>query len=465
MNDKQKTIANEVSVRGIGLHTGQEVSLTFKPAPENHGYKFKRTDIENQPIVDANVDYVVDTSRGTTIEHKGVRVATVEHTLSAVAGLGIDNILIELDCSEPPILDGSAKFYVEALLKAGIVEQDAEKEYFTLRENLSYYDKEKMVEMFAVPSDNYRLSTMIDYETKVLGTQNAHLNRLSDFAEEIAPCRTFVFLHELEYLLSNNLIKGGDLKNAIVFVNRVVSQDELDRLASLFDKPKMAVRDEGILNNLELYHQNEPARHKLLDIVGDLALIGKPLKAHIFANRPGHKSNVEFAKLIKEHILAEASKERAPVVDHNDTPLYNINQIKKFLPHRYPFLLIDKIIEIGETHIIGTKNVTANEEFFNGHFPDEPLMPGVLQIEAMAQVGGMFVLNTVPDPENYLTYFLRIDNAKFRHKVIPGDTLVFYLELKTPIRRGICNMQGKAYVGDKIVMEADLLAQISKKPS
>jgi UDP-3-O-[3-hydroxymyristoyl] N-acetylglucosamine deacetylase/3-hydroxyacyl-[acyl-carrier-protein] dehydratase len=306
---------------------------------------------------------------------------------------------------------------------------------------------------------------MIDYETNVLGTQNAHLNCFDDFASEIAPSRTFVFLHELEYLLNNDLIKGGDLKNAIVFVNRVVSQREFDRLSDLFGKPKIEVRKEGILNNLELYYANEPARHKLLDIVGDMALIGTPVKGHIFANRPGHKTNIEFAKLLKEHILQETACEKAPKYDPLIPPLFDINQIKRFLPHRYPFLLIDKILELGESHIIGIKNVTANEEFFSGHFPEEPVMPGVLQVEAMAQVGGMFVLNTVPDPENYLTYFLRIDNTKFRHKVIPGDTLVFHLELKSPLRRGICHMYGKAWVGNRIVMESELLAQISKKPN
>lgn len=465
MKEKQKTISREVSVSGIGLHTGQKVTLTFKPAKANHGYKFKRIDLENQPVIDASVDYVVDTSRGTTIEHNGVRIATVEHVLSALAGLEIDNALIEINCSEPPILDGSAKFYVEALQSAGITTLDAEKKYFTLTSNIFLKDEEKKVEMLIVPSDQFQVSAMIDYETQVLSTQNAHLKILKDFAKEIAPCRTFVFLHELEHLLKNDLIKGGDLKNAIVFVNREVEQDELDRLADLFSKPKIAVRQDGILNNLEMYFPNEPARHKLLDIVGDLALIGMPIKGHIYANRPGHKTNVEFAKLIKEQILRESSGDKAPYYDPTLPPLYDINQIKKFLPHRYPFLLIDKIIKIGESDIIGIKNVTSNEEFFIGHFPDEPVMPGVLQIEAMAQVGGMFVLNTVPDPENYLTYFLRIDNTKFRHKVIPGDTLVFHLELKSPIRRGICNMIGKAYVGNKIVMESELLAQISKKPN
>lgn len=464
MAEKQRTITKEVSVSGIGLHTGQHVELTYKPAPVNHGYKFKRVDLKGEPIIEASVDYVVDTSRGTTIEHKGVRIATVEHALAALAGLQIDNALIELNCSEPPILDGSAKFFVEALLSAGIREQEAERKYFEIKSLLSYSDPGKKTEMLIVPDSTFNISCMIDYETKVLGTQNARLNHFQDFATEIAPCRTFVFLHELEYLLQNNLIKGGDLKNAIVFVNRQVSQEELDRLADLFSKPKIAVRDEGILNHLELFFSNEPARHKLLDIVGDLALIGMPIKGHVIATRPGHKTNIEFARLIRKHIKDEESAEKSPFYNPEVPPLYDINQIKKILPHRYPFLLIDKILEMGKRHIVGMKNVTGNEEFFSGHFPAEPVMPGVLQIEAMAQVGGVFTLSTVPDPENYLTYFLKIDNTRFRHKVFPGDTLLFHLELISPIRRGICHMKGKAWVGNRIVMESELLAQIAKKP-
>lgn len=465
MTEKQRTIAGDVRISGIGLHTGQEVTLTFKPAAENHGYKFKRVDLFDQPIIDASIDYVVDTSRGTTIEHNGVRISTVEHALAALFGLGIDNAMIEINCSETPILDGSSIQYVEAIQKVGILNQKEDRKYYTLGRNISYKDLEKKAEMLIIPSDRFQISAMIDYETQVLGTQNAHLSQISEFASEIAPCRTFVFLHELEYLLKNNLIKGGDLKNAIVFVNRQVEQEELDRLADLFGKPKIAVRQNGILNNLELFHPNEPARHKLLDIMGDLALMGIHVKGHIFANRPGHKTNIEFAKMIKEHILEELNEEKPPFYDPTAIPRFDINQIKKYLPHRYPFLLIDKIVTLGSDDIIGIKNVTTNEEFFNGHFPDEPVMPGVLQIEAMAQVGGMFVLNTVPDPENYLTYFLRIDNTKFRHKVFPGDTLVFHLVLKSPIRRGICHMQGKAWVGNRIVMESELLAQIVKKQS
>jgi UDP-3-O-[3-hydroxymyristoyl] N-acetylglucosamine deacetylase/3-hydroxyacyl-[acyl-carrier-protein] dehydratase len=462
MTEKQKTIAKEVVVSGTGLHTGKNVSLTFKPAPVNFGYKFKRTDIENSPLINADVDFVVDTSRGTSLEYKGIRIGTVEHTLAAVFGLGIDNIQIELDGPETPILDGSSKPYVEALIKAGIVEQDAEKEYFEITSNITYTDPQKKVEMAIIPSKEFKLSVLIDYELKVLNTQFASLSKLENFANEIAPCRTFVFLHELEYLLNNNLIKGGDLNNAIVFVNRVISKEELDRLASLFNKPTVEVLEEGILNNVELYFKNEPARHKLLDVIGDLSLIGKRIKGHIIVSRPGHSSNVEFAKLIKKQIKAETANKNIPVYDINTPPLYDINKIKEILPHRPPFLLVDKILEMSENHVIGLKNVTMNEHFFVGHFPNEPVMPGVLQIEAMAQVGGIMALSSVPDPENYATYFMKIDNVRFRNKVVPGDTIIFRLDLLSPIRRGLCNMKGVAYVGTKIVMEAEMLAQITK---
>lgn len=463
MTEKQTTISKPVSVSGTGLHTGKNVTLTFKPAPINFGYKFKRVDIENAPLIDADADLVTDTSRGTTLEVNGIKVSTVEHSLAACFGLGIDNILIELDCSEAPILDGSSKPIVEALLQAGIVEQDAEKEYFEIKSNISFTDSDKRVEMVIIPSKEFKLSVLIDYELKVLNTQFASLSSLDNFKDEIAPCRTFVFLHELEYLLSNNLIKGGDLNNAIVFVNRVISKEELDRLAALFNKPSVEVLAEGILNNVDLYFNNEPARHKLLDVIGDLALIGKRVKGHVIVSRPGHSTNVEFAKLIKKQIKAEQqAKKEMPLFDLNKTPLYDINKIKEILPHRPPFLLVDKILEMSDTHVVGIKNVTMNEDFFVGHFPNEPVMPGVLQIEAMAQTGGIMALSFVPDPENYATYFLKIDNVRFRSKVVPGDTLVFRLDLLSPIRRGLCNMKGVAYVGTKIVMEAEMLAQITK---
>ena len=448
---------------GLGLHTGSKVNLTFKPASENHGILFKRTDLEDSPEIEADVSYVVDTSRGTTLEKRGVRVHTVEHVLSALAGLEIDNMVIEIDGPETPIMDGSAKFFMEALLEAEVIDQDAEKDYFVVDSVISYTDPDQKIEILAIPSRKFKLSVMIDFETKVLSTQNANLNNIEQFKDQIAPCRTFVFLHELEYLLKNDLIKGGDLNNAIVFVNKVVDQEELDRLAGLFNKPKVRVKSEGILNNLDLHFPNEPARHKLLDVIGDLSLAGKPIKGHIIASRPGHAANVEFAKLLKKLIVKSSTVEKIPEYDPNKKPVYDINGIMKFLPHRPPFLFVDKIIEMSDQHVVGMKNVTMNESFFVGHFPNEPVMPGVLQIEAMAQTGGMLILGTVPDPENYITLFLRIDDVKFRSKVIPGDTIIFRLDLMSPIRRGLCRMKGVAYVGNKVVMEAIMLAQIVKK--
>ena len=463
MSEKQKTLKEAVTISGAGLHTGREVNLTFRPAPENHGFKFRRTDLPGQPVIDADADLVTDTSRGTTIEHNGVRVSTIEHALAALTGMDLDNILIDLDCPETPILDGSSKFYIEGIKKAGVVEQNAERQYFRINEVLRYSDPEKKTELLILPDDTYKVSVMIDYDTKVLGTQNAHLSHLNDFAEEISPCRTFVFLHELELLIQNNLIKGGDLSNAIVFVNRLISQEELDRLAKFFNKPRVEVLKEGILNNLELYFNNEPARHKLLDVVGDLSLVGTRIKGHVIASRPGHLANTHFARIIKQHIKHETSQPQQPKFDPGKPPLYDINDIKRLLPHRPPFLLVDKILEMSDHDVTGLKNVTMNEGFFVGHFPDKPVMPGVLIIEAMAQAGGIFVLSSVPDPENYITYFMKIDNVRFRQKVVPGDTLIFHLELMSPFRRGISHMRGVAYVGNKIVAEAELMAQITKK--
>ena len=463
MNKKQNTINQQVTVKGVGLHTGKEVNMTFHPAPEGHGIKFRRTDLEEDVIIDAVVDNINGTERGTSLSYKGAFVHTTEHVLAAVSGLGIDNLLIALNQEETPIMDGSSKYFVEALLEAGIIEQDAPKEYLELKSPVTYYDPQNNIELVAVPHDHFKVTAMINFETNVLGTQNAVLERIEDFRDEIACCRTFVFLHELEYLLNNKLIQGGDLNNVIVFVNRKFTQEELDRLAKLFNKPSVKVKQNGILNNLDLQFENEPARHKLLDIVGDLALLGKPLKAHIFAMRPGHTANANFAKLILRQINNENKMNKIPQYDQNKTPLLDINQIKKLLPHRPPFLLIDKIIELTGNKIVGVKNVTMNEPFFMGHFPDEPVMPGVLQIEAMAQCGGVFVLHSVPNPEDYTTLFLKIDKVKFRQKVVPGDTLVIEARIDSPIRRGICQMSGIVYVGDKVVAEAHLTASIVEK--
>lgn len=458
----QKTIGKQVTISGLGLHTGARVNLTLKPAPPNHGFVFKRIDLEGQPHVEASVENVTSTDRGTCLEKNGAIIYTIEHALSALTGMDIDNCLLEIDGPEMPIKDGSAKYFVEAIKESGIVAQDAEREYYEIDTVLKYSDPEKSIELIALPARDYKLSVMIDFNTTVLSTQNANLDNFADYETTIAPCRTFVFLHELEYLLRNDLIKGGDLSNAIVFVNKVVSQDELDRLAELFNKPKVAVKTEGILNNLDLYFQNEPARHKLLDVIGDLTLAGKRIKGHIIATKPGHAANVEFAKVIKKH-FEKTDMAKIPVYDPDQEPLFDINKIMKFLPHRPPFLLVDKIMEMSKTDVIGIKSVTMNEGFFVGHFPGEPVMPGVLQIEAMAQVGGVLALNSVPDPENYLTLFLKIEEVKFRNKVVPGDTILFQLKLINPIRRGLVYMDGSAYVGKKLVMEARMLARLVKK--
>ncbi len=464
MNVKQTTLKAPVTVVGVGLHTGSQVTMTFKPAPENHGYKFQRIDIEGSPIIDADVDNVTDISRGTTITQNGASVSTVEHTLAALAGLEIDNVLIELNGPEAPIMDGSSMPFIVEIEKVGIVHQEAEREYFVIPYNINYEETERHVEMTAMPYiDDYRVTVMVDYNSPVLGSQHAALSSISEFKSEIASCRTFCFLHELEMLLKHNLIKGGDLNNAIVVVDKVVDDEELEHLAKLFNREKIAVAREGILNNIELRYQNEPARHKLLDVIGDLALVGMPLKGHIMAARPGHAANVAFAKKIKALIKKEKAKKNIPTYNPSATPVYDINGIMNILPHRPPFLLIDKITELTQKHVVGIKNVTMNEDFFRGHFPGNPVMPGVLQVEAMAQTGGILVLNTVPDPENYWTYFMKIENARFKDKVLPGDTIIFRCDLIAPIRRGICQMRGTAFVGEKIVMEAELMAQIVRK--
>ncbi len=465
MTHKQRTIQRTIQLKGVGLHTGQPVNITVEPAGDNHGYVFQRTDIEGQPLIKADVDNVVSTQRGTTIEVNGARVYTTEHILAALYGCEVDNALIKLDGPEVPIMDGSARLFVEAIENAGYEDQSAERNYFELKENLYYEDEEGYVEMLAVPTPGkeFRLTVMVDYNSPVLGTQHASMYEIADFKSEIAQCRTFVFLRELEALAKAGLIKGGDLDNAIVLVGQPVSEEKLRELAKLLGKEDRKIKVEGIgvLNTTKLQFENEPARHKLLDIVGDLALIGRPLRGHILAARPGHAGNVAFGKMIKEKIKAERNAQ----VDFDLTkdPIYNINDISKILPHRYPFLLVDKITEMSENRIVGVKNVTFNEPFFQGHFPDNPVMPGVLQIEAMAQVGGIFALSTVENPEKYSTYFLRIDRVRFKRKVIPGDTVVFQLELTSPIRRGIVQMKGTAYVNGHVVSEGEMMAQIVKE--
>lgn len=463
MADKQRTLKSPVKLQGIGLHTGQLVNLEICPAPDNHGYKFQRVDLDGQPTIKADVDLVVATDRGTTLEQNGARVYTTEHILAALYGCEVDNALIKLDAPEVPIMDGSSLLFVNAFEAVGYEEQEAERNYFVLTENIPWEDPEKGTEFLAIPDSNYRITVMVDYNSPVLGTQHASMYHLGDFKTEIAKCRTFVFLRELEYLASNNLIKGGDLDNAIVLVERKdIQQEELDRLAKLLGKEdlKISIDGIGVLNSTKLQYENEPARHKLLDIVGDLALVGRPIKAHVLAARPGHAGNVKFAKIIKEQIKKQENQGR--YFDLTKEPLYTVVDIEGMLPHRYPFLMVDKIMEIHENSIIGVKNITMNEPIFTGHFPGNPVFPGVLQIEAMAQVGGIFALSKVEEPHLYSTYFMKIDKVKFKQKIMPGDTVVFELTLLSPIRRGLVEMGGKAFVNGKVVAEAEMLAQVIK---
>jgi len=461
MSDMQKTLQEEVTLSGIGLHTGKEVKLTIKPAKENTGFVFVRTDLEGHPQVEADVNYVVATERGTTLEKLGVKITTCEHLLAALVGCDVDNAVLEMDAAEPPILDGSSKFFVEAIESVGVVEQNIAREYLVIKEVLSYTDPATGSEITIIPSDTYEVTTMVDFGTKVLGTQNATLKNISEFKEEISSARTFSFLHELEMLLDHGLIKGGDISNAIVYVDKDLTPETTEKLKKAFGKDNVSIRPNGILDNLNLNYPNEAARHKLLDVIGDLALAGVKIKGKVIANKPGHYVNTQFAKKLNRQWKLQ-KKKNVPDFDLTKEPVFDINGIMRLMPHRPPFLLIDKVLELSDSHVVGLKNVTMNEPFFVGHFPKEPVMPGVLQVEALAQTGGILVLASVPDPENYSTYFIKIDKVKFKRKVVPGDTIIFKIELIEPIRRGIVHMQGYGYVGDAVAVEAELMAQVAK---
>ena len=459
---KQTTIAKEVSLTGVGLHTGNEVTLKFCPAEANSGYVFKRVDLEGQPTIKADASYVVSTQRGTNLENGNVVINTSEHVLAALVGLEIDNVLIEIDAAEPPIMDGSSKHFIEAIEKAGVQELEEEREEYIVKEIINLKDEESGSEITLIPADSYQVTTMVDFGTKILGTQNASLDSISEFKSEIADSRTFSFLHELEMLLDNGLIKGGDLNNAIVYVDKEISDVTLKKLQKAFNKTDISVTPNGILNNLTLHYSNEAARHKLLDVIGDLALVGCRIRGKVIASKPGHKINTDFAKKLAK-IIKEEKRKNVPTYDLNQPPLMDIHQIMDMLPHRPPFLFIDRIIELSDSHVVGMKNVTMNEDFFVGHFPGAPVMPGVLQVEFMAQAGGVLVLNTVPDPENYLTFFMKMDKCKFKNPVVPGDTLICKLELISPIRRGIIHMYGQSFVGTEVKSEGEFMAKIVKK--
>ncbi len=459
---KQRSLKSEVVISGVGIHTGEEVTLTFHPAKANEGISFRRVDLDNQPIIPALANFVVRTDRGTTLAKGDAEVHTVEHVLAALTGLDVDNCMIDMDGPEMPILDGSSLPFIEEFEKIGTVELDTEKNYYEIEEPTRFTSTDGESEILALPADKYEVTVMVDYQTHVLGTQNAHLGDISEFKSEIASSRTFSFLHEIELLLDHGLIKGGDLNNAIVYVDKELSEDSMKKLRKAFKKDEVHVKSNGILDNLTLHHPNEAARHKLLDVVGDLTLIGRPIKGRIIATKPGHALNTGFAQTIATTIKKQESRPKPPKYDPDKKPVYDIEQIHKILPHRFPFALVDKVLEISEEHVVGLKNVTFNEAYFPGHFTGAPVMPGVLQVEAMAQTGGILALNTVPDPENYLTFFMKMEEVKFKNKVVPGDTLIFDLKLLQPIRRGIVLMFGRAWVGSKIATEATLMAQIAK---
>lgn len=457
---KQKTLKSSFSLSGKGLHTGLNLTVTFNPAPENHGYKIQRIDLEGKPMIDAVADNVVETTRGTVLANKnGDKVSTVEHAMAALYALGIDNCHIEVNGPEFPILNGSSLYYVEEIEKVGVEEQNAVKDYYIIKSKIEVRDEKTGSSIIVLPDEDFSLNVLVSYDDSlIIPNQYATLEDMNKFKDEIANSRTFVFVREIEPLLNAGLIKGGDLDNAIVIYEKKMSQESFDKLADVMGVPHMDANQLGYINHDPLVWPNECARHKLLDVIGDLALIGKPIRGRIIATRPGHTINNKFARLMRKEIRLHEIQ--APVYNCNIPPIMDINRIRELLPHRYPFQLVDKVIEIGANYIVGIKNVAANEPFFQGHFPQEPVMPGVLQIEAMAQVGGLLVLNSVDDPESYSTYFLKIDGVKFRQKVVPGDTLLFKVELMTPIRRGIATMKGYVFVGEKICCEAEFMAQV-----